>query len=214
MTSAAHPRDAYDQTRLPLVLRWAVQLGVVEALLVLAFSVGSRFLEGPLELVVLSLIVIVGLAVVTLLPGFWTRPRTIEGIAGAAGIGLGAAVVFLVIDVVALRWIGTYTNRWLAIGGGSNWWWHPVWWMVGTYIPWMGAFALSNQTARTGAPAPAAVFVTAVVLALGLGGIAAAIGFPGAAISLPTFAIAYLPALALTVVITGRGGRGHGGRPG
>lgn len=212
MTSAAHPHDAYDQTRLPLVLRWSVQLGVVEALLVLAFSVGSRFLEGPLELVVQSIIVLVGLAAVTLLPGLWTRARTIEGIAGAAGIGLGAAAIYLAIDVVALRWIGTYTNRWFAIGGGSNWWWHPVWWMVGTYLPWMGAFALANQTRRTGEPGPAAAFGASLLLALLLGVIAAVIGVPGSAIGLPTFAIAYLPALALTVLITGRGWEGREGR--
>ena len=53
------------------------------------------------------------------------------------------------------RTFGTYTNRWLEIGGGSNWWYHPVWWMVGTFIPWMGAWLLANRTARTsGRPRP------------------------------------------------------------
>ena len=85
----------------------------------------------------------------TLLPGIWTRALTIEGIAGAAGIGLGAAFVFLLIDVVLLQNIGTYTNRWWQIGG-SNWWYHPIWWMVGTFLPWIGAWILANQAARNG----------------------------------------------------------------
>ena len=75
--------------------------------------------------------------------------RTIEGIAGAAGIGLGAAFVFLLLDVVLLQNIGTYTNRWWQIGG-SNWWYHPIWWMVGTFLPWFGAWILANQAARNG----------------------------------------------------------------
>ena len=120
-----------------------------EAVVVLLFSLASRLLDPPLETVVLAPILLVGLAGVTLMPGLWTRARTIEGIGGAAGIGLGATVVFLLIDVVLLQHIGTYTNRWYEIGS-SNWWYHPVWWMVGTFLPWMGAWILANQLDRNG----------------------------------------------------------------
>ena len=99
----------------------------------------------------------------TLLPGIWTRARTIEGIAGAAGIGLGAAFVFLLVDVVLLQNIGTYTNRWWQIGG-SNWWYHPIWWMVGTFLPWLGAWILANQAERNGRISAPAAFGTAVGL--------------------------------------------------
>ena len=37
--------------------------------------------------------------------------------AGAAGIGLAAAGVYLLVDVSLLQPIGTYTNRWREIGG-------------------------------------------------------------------------------------------------
>ena len=88
-----------------------------------------------------------------MLPGLWTRARTIEGIAGAAGIGLAAAFVFMVIDVALFQPLGLWTNRWLEIGGGANWWYHPVWWMVGTYLTWMGALVQANQAAKSGARA-------------------------------------------------------------
>lgn len=213
MTSAASIPSSSDRTSLPLILRHALQLGVIEAILVLAFSLASRILDGGPELIARSAVVLVGLAATTLLPGLWTRPRTIEGIAGAAGIGLAASWVFLVIDVALLQPLGTYSNRWLEIGGGSNWWYHPVWWMLGTYLPWMGAFALSNR-ARHGAAGGAGsvgIFGLALVLAGGLGTLATAIGFPGASLNLPTFAVAYVPALALTVLFFGRG-RGRGRR--
>jgi hypothetical protein len=204
MTAAAPTRDHFDQSDLRRIVRCSVQLGLLEAALVLAFSLGSRFLDGVPETVVRGLIVVVGLAAVTLLPGLWTRPRTIEGIAGAAGIGLGATVVFLLVDVALLQPLGTYTNRWLEIGGGSNWWYHPVWWMLGTFLPWMGAFALANQTARQGAGSPGRVFGTALVLAGIFGGLASAVGVPGAGLDLGTFAVAFIPGIGLTVLLTAR----------
>ena len=46
MTAPATSPTSFDQTALPGVLRRAVQLGVFETVLVAAFAVGSRFLEG------------------------------------------------------------------------------------------------------------------------------------------------------------------------
>src|SRR3954469_13866628 len=137
MHSAVELRADHDLTGVPAIVRGSVKLGLLESAVVLVISLVSRLLpNGALQTAALAVIVLIGLAVVTLLPGLWTRPRTIEGIAGAAGIGLGASVVFLLLDVMLLQNIGTYTNRWYQIGGGSNWWYHPVWWMVGTFIPW------------------------------------------------------------------------------
>jgi hypothetical protein len=174
---------------------------------VLVFSLASRFLDGILETIVCALIVIVGLAVVTMLPGLWTRARTIEGIAGAAGIGLGAAAVYLLLDIMLLQNIGTYSNRWYEIGGGSNWWYHPVWWMVGTFLPWMGAWILANQLDRKGRPNAVPGLVPAFVLALVLGVLAVLLGFPGARWTLATFAVAFLPALVLATIASGIGNR-------
>ncbi len=207
--TAAHVQSSSDQTHLAYVLRRAIQLGVFEAGVVLLFSLGSRWLEGPVELVFRVIVVLVGIAGVSLLPGIWTRARTIEGIAGSAGLGLAAAFAFLLIDVSLLQPIGTYTNRWLAIGGGSNWWYHPVWWMVGTFLPWMGAFALARQSAKDGTASPAGVFVVSLIFTIIIGSAAAVIGFPGASFGLGTFAVSYLPAIALTVLVSGRGGTRH-----
>lgn len=206
MASVAQTQQSYDQTNLLHVLRHSLQLGVLEAVLVFLFAIASRFLAGGAELIVQSVIVLVGVAAVSTLPGLWTRARTIEGIAGAAGIGLGASVVFLLVDVSVLQPLGTYTNRWLEIGGGSNWWYHPVWWMVGTFLPWMGSYALANQTVKGSGPNPVAVVGIAVVLAVVIGGLAAVLGFPGASLGIGTMSIAFLPAIALTTLITGLGG--------
>jgi hypothetical protein len=207
MTSTAELNRDYDLTGVPAIVAGSVKLGLLEGIAVLLFSLASRLLGGVVETIVCGIILIIGLAAVSMLPGLWTRPRTIEGIAGAAGIGLGATGVFLLVDVVLLQNIGTYTNRWYEIGGGSNWWYHPVWWMVGTFIPWMGAWLLANQTNRNGRPSVGQGLVTILVLAMLIGTAATLLGFPGAHWGLGTFAVAFLPGLALATLISGIGKR-------
>ena len=206
MHSAVEARGEYDLTDVPSIVAGAVRLGLFEAVVVLLFSLASRFLDGPVETIVLALILLVGLAGVTLVPGVWTRPRTIEGIAGAAGIGLGATFVFLLIDVVLLQHIVTYTNRWYEIGK-ANWWYHPVWWMVGTFLPWMGAWILANQLERNGRVSLPAAFGTAVGFAVLAAVVAVLVGFPGARWALPTFGVAFLPGLALATALSALGTR-------
>jgi hypothetical protein len=207
MTSAAEAKDGYDATAVPLIVLGSIKLGLIESVLVLVFSLASRFLGGPLETIVCAIILLIGLAAVTMLPGLWIRPRTIEGIAGAAGVGLGAAGVFLLLDVVLLQNIGTYTDRWYAVGGGSNWWYHPVWWMVGAFLPWMGAWILANQTDRRGTPSAPVGFGMAVGLGIVAAVLAILLGFPGARWTLATFAVAFLPGLVLATVVSAIGAR-------
>jgi hypothetical protein len=206
MDSAAELHRDHDVTDVPSIVRGAVLLGLFEAVVVLLVSLASRFLSGPLESVVLAILLLVGLAPVTLLPGIWTRARTIEGIAGAAGIGLGATFVFLLLDVVLLQHIGTYTNRWYQIGG-SNWWYHPIWWMTGTFLPWLGAWILANQAERNGRISAPAAFATAVGFALAVAVAAILIRFPGAGWNVPTFGVAFLPGLALATALSALGTR-------
>jgi hypothetical protein len=206
MDSAAEMHGDHDLTDVPFIVRGAVLLGLFEAVAVLIISLASRFLTGPVETVGLAVLLLLAVAPVTLLPGIWTRAQTIEGIAGAAGIGLGAAFVFLLLDVTLLQHIGTYTNRWWQIGG-SNWWYHPIWWMVGTYLPWFGAWILANQLARNGRISAPAAFGTAIAFAMLVAVVAVLIGFPGARWNLPTFGIAYLPGLALAMALSALGGR-------
>ena len=206
MSSAVRADSGTDLTDLPYVLRSAVTLGAITAAVVVAMSFITRLLGGAPEFVLGALVLVAGLAAVTFLPGRWTRPRTIEGIAGAAGIGLAATVVFLVIDVSLLQPTGMYTNRWLAIGGGSNWWYHPVWWMVGTFLAWMGAQILTSQ-ARKGPVSIAKALTTALALAAVCWVVAVLVHFPGAGWNLGSFGVAYLPGVTLAAVLGALGGR-------
>jgi hypothetical protein len=206
MSTAAELHGEYDLTNVPAIVRGSVILGLLESAAVLLFSLINRLLEGPVETILLALLLLAGIAAVTLLPGIWTRPRTIEGIAGAAGIGLGAAFVFLMVDVVLLQNIGTYTNRWWEIGG-SNWWYHPIWWMVGTFLPWLGAWILANQLERNGRTSAVAAYGMAAALGVVVAVVAVLVGFPGAGWSLATFGVAFLPGLALATAISGLGAR-------
>jgi hypothetical protein len=207
MTSTAELQKDHDLTAVPAIVQGSVKLGLLQAIVVLLFALASRFLSGVLEVIVCGIILAIGLAAVTVLPGLWTRALTIEGIAGAAGIGLGATGVFLLIDIVLLQNLGIYTNRWYDVGGGSNWWYHPVWWMVGTFLSWMGAWILANQTARNGRPDAPRALVTALILTLLVGAIAVVLDFPGAGWNLATFGVAYLPALVLGTAASAFGKR-------
>lgn len=201
MTSAAATHSS-DRVEIPRVIRLSVVLGVVQAIIVALFAVVTRLFDGPVEKALEAVLLVLGLGATIILPGLWTRARNIDGIAAAAGIGLCATVVFLVIDVALLQPLGAYTFRWRALGGGSNWWYHPVWWMAGTYLSWMGAFILANQTVKKGAPSVAGLIVLTVLATLVFGVIGVLLHVPGAAWSIPTFGIAVLPALALVTVIT------------
>ncbi|MCA9767440.1 MAG: hypothetical protein KC485_01275 [Gemmatimonadetes bacterium] len=206
MTTAVHTDSAHDLTDVPRIVRYSIQLGVIQTVAVLLVSLTNRFLEGTADAAVTGVIVAIGAVATIFLPGIWTRARSIEGIAGAAGIGLGAALAFLVLDVVLLQPLGTWTNRWYEVGGHSNWWYHPVWWMVGSYLSWLGAYILSNQAARRGEPSLGGAIGLVAVLTVILGAAAAVLHFPGAGWNVPTFAVAVMPALALGTVVSGLGG--------
>lgn len=207
MATAARLDTPSDATEIPSVVRGAVQLGLIQAVCVFAVSLINRTLEGTADHALTAVVVALGATATILLPGLRTRPRSIEGIAGAAGIGLGATITFLVLDVILLQPLHTYTNRWHEVGGGSNWWYHPVWWMVGTYLSWMGAWILANQTNKNGAPSIAGVIGLLALLTAGFGALAAAIGFPLAGWNVPTFGVAVLPALAFGAVVSGLGAK-------
>lgn len=207
MASAVELQGTVDRTDVPHIVRTSIQLGLLESMFVLVLSLITRFTDGIVETVLLAIVLVMGLALVAGLPGIWTRARTIEGIAGAAGIGLGATFVYLLVDVALLQPIGTYTNRWLEIGGFSNWWYHPVWWMVGTFIPWMGAWFLANQAAKGGRPSIVTLMITALAFTAIFGVLANLIHFPGAVWKLPTFGVAFLPGITAATVFSGLGVR-------
>jgi hypothetical protein len=205
MGTAVESRGTYDVTALPHVLRRALVLGFITAIVVVLLSFITRLTGGVVETVAGGLVLLAGLTAVTVLPGLWTRARTIEGIAGAAAIGLASTVVFLLIDVALLQPFGIYTNRWREIGGNSNWWYHPVWWMVGTFLPWMGALIIANRARRGRAESVGGVMIGALLAAAVFGTLAVLVGFPGATWSLATYGVAFLPGLALAAALSSLG---------
>ncbi|HET7111098.1 MAG TPA: hypothetical protein VFI41_09490 [Gemmatimonadales bacterium] len=207
MGTAVESRGEFDVTALRHVLSKAVVLGLFEALIVVLMSFITRFTAPPIETILGAIVLLIGLSGVVVMPGLWTRARTIEGIAGAAGIGLGATVVFMLVDVALLQPAGIYTNRWAEIGGFSNWWYHPVWWMLGTFLPWFGAMTLASRAVRGKSVSIPGVMIPAVICAVALAIIAVFIRFPGARWSLGTFGIAFIPGLALAELFTMLGRR-------
>jgi hypothetical protein len=205
MTSAMHLEANRARTDLPTVLRAGLQLGLISVVVVALFSFLQVRLEGPLELVICGIILVAGIAAYIVLPGRVTRAREIDSIAAAAGIGLFSVVPFMVVDIALFQPIGLYTNRWLEVGGGSNWWYHPVWWMVATYITWMGAWIQAHQAAKSGSSSPAALVLGTVVISLVVLALAVLTGFPRAGWNLGSFAVAVLPGLALHTLISSFG---------
>ena len=205
MTSAVDTRREYDVTHLRHVLRRGLVLGLFTSVIVVLMSFITRYTAPPVETVLGGLVLLVGLAGVIALPGIWTGARTIEGIAGAAGIGLFATVVFMLVDVALLQPLGMWTNRWREIGGGSNWWYHPVWWMAGTLLPWLGAMILANRAARGRSASVIGIMLPVLLAAAVLAVLGVLLGFPGACWNLSTFGIAFLPGLILAAFLSAAG---------
>jgi hypothetical protein len=205
MATAVQLDHTYDTTSVPVIVRGSLILGAVQSVIVLLVSLSNRSLTGTPDVIVTGVLVFLGVAATVLLPGIWTRARTIEGIAGAGGIGLGAALTYMLIDVILLQRLGTYTNRWWEVGGMSNWWYHPVWWMVGAFLAWLGGWVLANQATRRGAASPVAALLLIAALVAVIGSLAAVLHFPGAQWHVATFAVAVMPALIVATIWTGLG---------
>src|SRR3989440_2314149 len=94
---------------------------------------------------------------VSFLPALLTQARHVEGIAGAAAIGLWGSVVFTAIDIAVLRPFQAYPWTWDAIGGGSTWWYLPIWWMLGTFLAWTGGIVSAKRAVRGETSLPRAV---------------------------------------------------------
>ncbi|HEU4570849.1 MAG TPA: hypothetical protein VFS07_09790 [Gemmatimonadales bacterium] len=207
MTAPSHATTA-DQTELPVILRASVKHGLIQAAIIVMMALVSRYTDGVAETAGLAVLLLGGLAVSCGLPGIWTNARTIEGIAGAAGIGLAASAFFLVLDVAIFQPVGLWTNRWREIGGGSNWWYHPVWWMLDTYLAWFGAWILANQAAKGRQPSIGGMMALLVACNAVLMVVAVLIHFPGAGWNVPTFGVTTLAGLPLATLVSGLGRRG------
>lgn len=158
-----------DRSDFRTVTVGGAKLGVATAVAVVAFLAASRLvpIAGGLRGGVLGLIVLAAGLAAAFLPAQWTAARSTEGIAGAAAIGLVATVVFSAIDIALLRPFKAYPWTWDAIGGGSTWWYLPIWWMLGTFLAWMGGIvtAASGEATlvRRALPAVAGAIIVAAI---------------------------------------------------
>ena len=176
MSATAAPA-ASDRSDFRTVTVGGALVGAITAVAVVLVVAASRVfatrpsVAGAVE----ARVVLVAATVVAFLPAQRTAAKSTEGIAGAAALGLVGTVVFSAIDIVLLRPFQAYPWTWDAIGGGSTWWYLPVWWMLGTFLAWMGGIvtarsAQGNATLmRVAAPSVAGtVIVTALARLAGL----------------------------------------------
>lgn len=153
-----------DRSDLRTVLVSGAKVGVLTAVAVVAYLALFRFLPaGMARELILAVLVLAAAVGTAVWPGTLAASRNVEGIAGAAAIGLWGALVFSVIDIAVLRPFKAYPWTWDAIGGGSSWWYIPIWWMLGTFIAWMGGLLTAGRNAR--GPATLARVATPVVIA-------------------------------------------------
>src|SRR5256886_15458599 len=135
-----------DRSEFRHVLLSGTWTGVVTALAVIVFLVVSRVVpSGIVQALLETLIVLVAGVAAAFLPAYWATARTTQGIASAAAIGLWGTIVFMAIDIILLRPFHAFPWTWDAVGGGSTWWYLPIWWMLGTFLSWMGALVTAGR---------------------------------------------------------------------
>ena len=172
MTSAT----TVDRSEFRHVLSSGTIVGAVTAVAVIVYLVVARLVSpGIVASLLETIVVLVAAVLVTFLPGFFATSRTVQGVAGAAAIGLWGTIVFMAIDIILLRPFKAYPWTWDAVGGGSTWWYLPIWWMLGTLLAWLGALATAGRAARGGNSGVASLAIAPLgggiggALGLGLG---------------------------------------------
>jgi|SRR5690348_3831414 len=170
MTAGTAPATS-DRSDFRLIVLSGVKIGLVTAVSVIVYLAVWRMMAAGLARdLVESVVVLVAGTAVSFLPAQWSVARHTEGIAAAAAIGLCGSVTFMVVDIVLLRPFKAYPWTWDALGGGSTWWYLPIWWMLATFVAWQGGMLTAGRAAKgttslAGIAAPvlaAAVIVTAI----------------------------------------------------
>ena len=190
-----------DRSEFRHILISGTIVGAAIAAAVVVFLLVAWLLPaGVLTSLLLMLIVLAGGTLAAFLPGSFATSRTVQGIASAAAIGLWGTIVFMAIDIILLRPFKAFPWTWDAVGGGSTWWYLPIWWMLGTFLAWMGAIVTAGRAVHAGNTAIRSLAIAplggglAAALGLGLGGlmlmpVAAGLGF---AVTLVIFALIVL----------------------
>jgi hypothetical protein len=201
-SSAPTANVAFDRSDFRTVTLGGAGVGFVTGVAVVAYLAASRAVPETAGArgVVEALIVLAAGVLAAFLPATRTAPRGADGIAGAAAIGLVGTIVFSAIDIIVLRPFKAYPWTWDAIGGGSSWWYLPVWWMLGTFLAWMGGIVTASAgargettLARRAMPVVIATVIGAVVARLLAFGIALPVATGGAfTVAIAAFAIVAL----------------------
>lgn len=135
------------------IVRGGVLVGAVTALGVVVFALISRAMPaGAFETHVQAAIVIAGGALVTYWPASMVHPRDVDTIGWTTLLAYVGTVTFTILDIAMLRPLGMYHWTWDAIGGGSGFWYISIWWMGGTFLSWMGAWAYALESSRRTVP--------------------------------------------------------------
>lgn len=138
MTSAV--QAITDKADVRTIVAGGAILGAITAIGVTVFALASRPLAGTAETVVQSALILAGAAVFCYYPAARVRPTNADGIAWAALLGLVGALFFTVFDTALLRPLSVYHWTWDQVGGGSGFWYIPVWWMGSATLAWLGAW--------------------------------------------------------------------------
>ena len=164
-----------DRSEFRHILFSGTVVGLVTAAAVIAFLVVSRLLPAGIVPALLGTLIVLAAGVsAAFLPAFFATSRTTQGIASAAAIGLWGTIVFMAVDIVVLRPVHAFPWTWDAVAGGSTWWYLPIWWMLGTFLAWMGGIVTAARARRGGEvsiPAlalPVVVGAAAIALILSL----------------------------------------------
>ena len=172
MTAGTAPTTT-DRSDFRHIIGSGTKLGAAAAIAVIAYLAVSRLVPaGTLQALLQTAVVLAAAVAAAFLPAQWTTARGTQGIAGAAAVGLWGTIVFMAIDIIVLRPLKAYPWTWDAVGGGSSWWYLPIWWMLGTFVAWMGGMLTAGRAARSGDASLGAlalpVLAGAVVIAAGL----------------------------------------------
>lgn len=162
MTAGTAPATT-DRSDFRHILLSGTWIGAAIGAAVIVYLLVSRLVAAGIGQMLLQSVVVLAAAVTaSLLPAQWTTARSTQGIAGAAAVGLWGTIVFMAIDIIALRPLKAYPWTWDAVGGGSTWWYLPIWWMLGTFAAWMGGMYTAGRAER-GAPTSLVALATPVL---------------------------------------------------
>lgn len=198
MTAGTAPATA-DRSDFRHVLISGTKVGVAIGTAVLVYLLVSRLVPPGIAQALLQTVIVLAAAVVaTFLPAQWTTARSTEGIAGAAAVGLWGTIVFMAIDVILFRPFKAYPWTWDAVGGGSTWWYLPIWWMLGTFVAWLGGLVTAARARRGGKTTIAALSLPIVLGAIGF---AVGIGLGQVRIGMPVAAGAGFTAILIVFAV-------------